>query len=313
MGDGISDYTKFAVDLRRHMWLDGVETELRRLIWQIAVTGKYISAKIHESNRKLAGLQNIYGEDQLALDRSADEILKNQLQSSGFVREYASEEQDTIIQIGNGHEKYFITADPLDGSSLVDANLAIGTIIGIHQEQVLGQGRSSMVAALYITYGPLMTMVYSAGKGTHEFVLNREGEYVLSQENITFEDKGSIYSPGGLRKDWIPQHLKFLESLEEEGYKLRYSGGFVPDINQILIKKGGIFAYPALKKEPEGKLRLLFELQPMAFIVEQAGGMATNGREDILSLTVKDLGQRSPIYIGSRREVEKAGEFLRGR
>src|SRR3990172_5056688 len=125
MGDGISDYTKFAVDLRRHMWLDSVETDLRRLIWQIAVTGKYISAKIHESNRKLAGFQNVYGEDQLALDRSADEILKNQLQFSGSVREYASEEQDTIVQIGKGHEKYFITADPLDGSSLVDANLAI--------------------------------------------------------------------------------------------------------------------------------------------------------------------------------------------
>lgn len=169
-----------------------------------------------------------------------------------------------------------------------------------------------MVAALYITYGPLMTMVYSAGKGTHEFVLNREGEYVLSQENIKFKESGSIYSPGGLRKDWIPRHLKFLESLEDEGYKLRYSGGFVPDINQILIKKGGIFTYPALKEEPQGKLRLLFELQPMAFIVEQAGGMATNGHEDILSLTVNDLGQRSPIYIGSRREVEKAGEFLNG-
>ena len=101
-----------------------------------------------------------------------------------------------------------------------------------------------------------------------------------------------------------------MESLEAAGYKLRYSGGFVPDINQLLMKRGGIFTYPALKKEPQGKLRLLFELQPMAFIVEQAGGLATNGREDILSLTVTDLDQRSPIYIGSRREVEQAQEFL---
>ncbi len=310
MGDGISDYTKFAVDLRRHMWMDDVETDLRRLIWQIAVTGKYISAKIHESNRKLAGFQNIYGEDQLALDRSADEIMKNQLLFSGFVREYASEEQDSIVRMGKGHEKYFVTADPLDGSSLVDANLAIGTIIGIHQEAVLGRGRNTMVAALYITYGPLITIVYSAGKGTHEFVLNREGEYVLSQEKITLKPKGSIYSPGGLKKDCLPGHLEFLQYLEQDGYKLRYSGGFVPDINQILIKKGGIFMYPALKNEPHGKLRLLFELQPMAFIIEQAGGMATNGREEILSLKVDDLAQRSPVYIGSRHEVEKAGEFL---
>jgi len=167
-----------------------------------------------------------------------------------------------------------------------------------------------MVAALYITYGPLITMVYSAGKGTHEFVLNREGEYVLSQENIRLKERGSLYSPGGLRKDCTEKHLKYLEYLEAEGYKLRYSGGFVPDINQVLVKGGGIFTYPALKKSPRGKLRLLFELQPMAFIIEQAGGIATNGAEEILSVRVEDLEQRCPIYIGSRFEVEKAKEFL---
>ena len=310
MGEGISDYTKFTVDLRRHMWKAGVEIELRRLIWQIAVMGKYISAKIHESNRKLAGFKNIFDEEQLSLDRSADEILKNQLEYSGFVREYASEEQDSVIQIGKGDEKYFITADPLDGSSLVDTNLSIGTIIGIHRESMLASGRQTLAAAMYITYGPLITMVYSAGKGTHEFVLNREGEYVLSEENITLKDKGDIYSLGGLRKDWTPEHLKYVEFLEKEGYKLRYSGGFVPDINQVLIKRGGVFTYPALKKSPKGKLRLLFELQPMSFIIENAGGMATNGKEDILSLKVEDLNQRCPIYIGSRFEVEKAREFL---
>jgi fructose-1,6-bisphosphatase I len=310
MREGISDYTKLTVDLRRHMWKAGVEIELRRLIWQIAVMGKYISAKIHESNRKLAGLKNIFGEEQLALDKSADEILKNQLQFSGFVREYASEEQDSVIQIGEGNEKYFITADPLDGSSLVETNLAIGTIIGIHKESMLAEGRNTLVAAMYITYGPLITMVYSAGKGTHEFVLNREGEYVLSEENITLKQQGDIYSLGGLRKDWTPEHRSYIEFLEKEGYKLRYSGGFVPDINQVLIKRGGIFTYPALVKSPKGKLRLLFELQPMAFIIEQAGGMATDGKQDILSIKVEDLNQRCPIYIGSRYEVEKAKEFL---
>lgn len=310
MGEGISDYTKFCVDLRRHMWMAGVETELRRLIWQIAVTGKYISAKIHESNRKLAGFKNIFGEEQLALDKSSDAILKNQLQFSGFVREYASEEQDQIVQIGKGAEKYFVTADPLDGSSLVDTNLAIGTIIGIHNGAMYGKGRDTMVAALYITYGPLITMVYSAGKGTHEFVLNREGEYVLSEENIRLNEKGGIYSLGGLRRDWTPEHLRFVEYLEAEGYKLRYSGGFVPDINQILIKNGGIFTYPALKKSPHGKLRLMFELLPMAFLIEQAGGKATDGKQLILDIPVEDIGQRSPIYIGSRFEVEKAREFL---
>jgi fructose-1,6-bisphosphatase I len=312
MGEGISDYTRFCVDLRRQMWLADVEADLRRLIWQIAVTGKYISAKIHESNRKLAGFKNLYGEEQLSLDRSTDEIMKNQLQFSGFVREYASEEQDAVVMIGKGQEKYFVTADPLDGSSLVDTNLAIGTIIGIHKESIFARGRDSMVAALYINYGPLITMVYSAGRGTHEFVLNREGEYVTSQENIRLNERGSIYSPGGLRRDCTDGHLEYLEYLEAEGYKLRYSGGFVPDINQVLIKRGGIFTYPALKKSPRGKLRLLFELQPMAFIIEQAGGMATDGKQDILSLKVEELEQRCPIYIGSRFEVQKAMSFLAG-
>jgi fructose-1,6-bisphosphatase I len=307
--EDISDATKGFVDLRRHMWMAGVETDLRRLIWQIAVTGKYISAKIHESNRKFAGFKNIYGEEQLDLDRSADDILQSQLAFSGFVLEYASEEQDSVLQVGKGDEKYFVTADPLDGSSLVDTNLAIGTIIGIHNGPILEE--NNIAAAMYITYGPLITMIYAAGKGAHEFVLNREGEYVLSEENITLKEKGSIYSLGGLRKDWTPEHLNFVEYLESEGYKLRYSGGFVPDFNQILIKRGGLFTYPALKGSPKGKLRLIFELQPMAFIITQAGGMAVNGKEDILSIKPERLDQRSPIYIGSRFEVEKAKEFLK--
>ena len=171
MGERINDFTKNIVDLRRHMWLAGVEVELRRLIWQIAVVGKYISAKIHESNRKLAGFKNVYGEDQLALDRISDEIIKNKLQHSGFVSQYASEERDDIVNIGKGNESYIVTADPLDGSSLVDTNLAIGTIIGIHKKSLFDCGRNSMVGALYITYGPLITMIYSAGKGAHELSL----------------------------------------------------------------------------------------------------------------------------------------------
>jgi fructose-1,6-bisphosphatase I len=236
--------------------------------------------------------------------------MRNKLQFSGFVREYASEELEDIVKIGTGKEKYIVTADPLDGSSLVDTNLAIGTIIGIHKESVLDVGRKTMVAALYITYGPLITMIYSAGRGAHEFVLDREGEYVLSQENIMLKEKGSIFSPGGLRRDWTPEHLKYVERLEKDGYKLRYSGGFVPDINQILIKKGGVFTYPALKKSPQGKLRLLFELQPMAFIMEQAGGLATDGNQDILSIKVENVNQLSPVYIGSVKEVKMAKEFL---
>ncbi|MBN2539840.1 MAG: fructose-1,6-bisphosphatase [Deltaproteobacteria bacterium] len=311
--ENISDATRQFIDLRRHMWMENIEVDLRRLIWQIAVTGKYISSKIQESNRKLAGFENIYGEEQLALDRSSDEIIKRQLEFSGFVSHYASEERESIIQVGTGNEKYIVTADPLDGSSLVETNLAIGTIIGIHSESIMTGGDKSLVAAMYITYGPLITMIYSAGNGTHEFVLNREGEYVLSEEDITLEERGYIYSIGGLRRDWTREHLDYVRDLENEGYKLRYSGGFVPDLNQILIKKGGVFTYPALKNNPNGKLRLIFELQPMAFLTEQAGGMATDGRRRILSIQPETLDQRCPIYIGSTYEVEKAKTFLDGK
>ena len=310
--ENISDATRQFIDLRRHNWMDNIEVDLRRLIWQIAVTGKYISSKIQESNRKLAGQENIYGEEQLALDRSSDEIIKRQLEFSGFVSQYASEERESIIQVGTGHDKYIVTADPLDGSSLVNTNLAIGTIIGIHRESIMTGGDKSLVAAMYIMYGPLITMIYSAGNGTHEFVLNREGEYVLSEENIILRERGYIYSIGGLRRDWTQEHLDYVRHLEHEGYKLRYSGGFVPDINQILIKKGGVFTYPALKHNPNGKLRLIFELQPMAFLMEQAGGTATDGRRSILSIQPETLEQRCPIYMGSRYEVEKAKIFLDG-
>jgi len=309
--ENISDATKHFIDLRRHMWMAGVNQELRRLIWQIAVTGKYIYSKIQESNRKLAGEKNIYGEDQLALDMSSDNIIEHQLRFSGFVSHYASEERDSIIKVGKGKEKYIVTADPLDGSSLVDTNLAIGTIIGIHKgPTILEEGDKSLVAAMAIIYGPLITMIYSAGKGSHEFVLNKEGEYVLSGENITFKERGNILGTGGLRRDWTPGHRAYIRELEDEGYKVRYSGAFISDVNQILIKRGGIFSYPALQEKPEGKLRLIFELQPLGFLVEQAGGMATDGRQRILSVKPKTIGQRCPIYIGSRYEVEKAKTFL---
>jgi len=168
------------------------------------------------------------------------------------------------------------------------------------------------VAALYIQYGPRVTLVYSAGKGVHEFGMNHLGEFILRNENIKMAPKAKIYSPGGLRKDYTEAHERFVRSLEEGGVKLRYSGGLVPDINQILIKGDGIFMYPALKNAPEGKLRLLFELKPMAYLVEQAGGKASTGKEPLLEVMPQKLDQRAPIYIGCRENVEKAEKFLRG-
>ncbi len=299
------------VDLRTHLTQNEIEQDLRRLIVNIAVTSKYISAKIGEANRKLSDTKNLYGEEQLELDKEADKILMERFRHSNLVREFASEEQDEVVLLTQKEGKYSVTVDPLDGSSLVDTNLAIGTIIGIHEGDLIVKGRSNLIAAMYILYGPLTTLVYSTGKGVHEFVLNPQGEFVLSQDNIMLKEKGKIYSPGGKKSDWTAQHKEYIDYLESEGYKLRYSGGFVPDINQVLIKGGGIFTYPALVNAPKGKLRCLFELEPMAFIFEQAGGKATNGKERILDLSSESLDQRSPIYIGSKHEVEKAEEFLK--
>ncbi|MCZ6677358.1 MAG: fructose-1,6-bisphosphatase [Candidatus Poribacteria bacterium] len=302
------------INLRAHLSNHGVEEKLRRIIAHVADSAKYISLIMREANRKLAGTQNSFGEDQLELDVLADDILKQRLEyeTSFGIGEFASEEQDTIKLLSTNGERYSVTVDPLDGSSLVDVNLAVGTFIGIHEGKILSgkPGRETLAAAMYVVYGPLTTLVYTARNGTHEFVLDPTGNFVLSQENLTLKDSGSIYSPGGLRSEWLPKHAAFIDYLEAEGYKLRYSGGLVPDANQIISKGGGIFTYPALTSARAGKLRLLFEEQPLALIVEGAGGLATNGVNDILDLVPEALEQRSPFYMGSRIEVQMARRYL---
>jgi fructose-1,6-bisphosphatase I len=201
----------------------------------------------------------------------------------------------------------------LDGSSLVDVNLAVGTIVSIYKGSDLLQTGRNQVAAMYILYGPRVSLVYSVGKGVYEFTLNQLMEFTLTRENVTMKPSGDIYSPGGLRKKYSPENEKFIRYLEEKGSKLRYSGGFVPDINQILMKGKGIFMYPALKDSPKGKLRLLFELNSMAYLIEQAGGAASNGLIDILDIKPESLDHRAPVYIGCKEDVQKAKEFLSGK
>ena len=207
---------------------------------------------------------------------------------------------------------FSVAYDPLDGSSLVDVNLAVGTIVGIYRGDDLLQPGRKMLGALYILYGPRVSLVYSVGKGVYEFTMNQLMEYTLTRENIRMEPSGNIYSPGGLRKKYSEGNERFIRYLEEKGCKLRYSGGFVPDINQILMKGKGVFMYPALSDAPNGKLRMLFELNPMAFLLEQAGGAATNGEIPILDIEPEGLDQRAPVYIGCREDVAKAAEFLNG-
>lgn len=312
-----------SMNLRAHLSANGVEEELRRIIAHLADSAKYISYRMGEANRKLAGTLNTFGEEQLELDVMSDSILMQRLrhETSFEIKEFASEEQNTVLELHTsvaGKGRYSIAADPLDGSSLVDVNLAVGTIIGIHAGPIRSPkpGRESMVAAMYVLYGPLTTLVYTARTGdkgiggVHEFVMDPTGNFVLANENIRMKSKGNIYSPGGLKSHWLPEHAEFVGSLEKDGYKLRYSGGFVPDINQVLMKRGGVFTYPELTDAPNGKLRLLFELQPMALLVTQAGGKAIDGKVDILDMILNDIDQRAPIYIGSKSEIDRAKQYL---
>ncbi len=306
------NYTKRV--FRTHLSNNNVEQELRRVLDNLAGSAKYIGETIRNSVRGLTGTQNIYGEDQATLDVLADTIIRERLQfeTSFRVNALASEEQGQIVQIEADKGRYSVTVDPLDGSSLLDVNLSVGSIFGVHEGGLLDQrtGRESLVAAMYVLYGPETTLVYTTGRGVHEFTLDTVGNWVLAQENLQMAGKGKIYSPGAKRSEWTVDHHNFIDDIEKQGHTLRYSGALVADVNHILKKGGGIFSYPAIQKKPEGKLRLLFELQPLAMIAEQAGGMATDGKEHILNLVPEQLDQRSPFYIGSHFEVDLANQYL---
>ena len=303
--------TKFQIDLRRHLRDQNICDNLVHLICEIAEASKYVINAVRTGDLGVAGTSNLYGEEQLALDVLSDRIIRKRLIHSGVVSNIASEEMEQIYEVkGNADGLYSVAYDPLDGSSLVDVNLAVGTIVSIYRGSDLLQTGRNQVASIYILYGPRVSMVYSVGDGVHEFTMNHLNEYTLTRENVRMYPSGDIYSPGGLRRKYTEGDEKFIRYLEDKGSKLRYSGGFVPDINQVLMKGKGLFMYPALKGAPNGKLRLLFELNPMAFLLEHAGGAASNGKIPILDVKPESLDQREPVYIGCMEDVNKAVEFL---
>ncbi|MGA2916990.1 class 1 fructose-bisphosphatase [Methanoregula sp.] len=244
--------------------------------------------------------RNQFGEEQMALDKYADEIFISGLKKTRLVRYIATEEQHQIIEVDNPKNNFGVVIDPLDGSSLIDVNLCVGSIIGIYPGHILEKG-VTMAAALYILYGPLTTLTFTTGKGVHEFVMNDSGDFVLRHKDLRIPD-GKIYAPGALRKDYFPAHARWIDALEEAGYKLRFSGCFVGDVHQIL-HKGGVFSYPGFKGKEKGKLRLLYEANPMGMIICQAGGAVSNGKDDILTIKPETIDQITPIYVGGRKEI----------
>lgn len=288
--------------------IKGIDEDLAKLIILISEQAKKIKSAFI-GKQSYADSKNIYGEQQVALDKWADELLISELKSSGLVLAIASEEQPEVVQVPEGTGKYSITLDPLDGSSLIGVNLAVGTIIGIFQGDTPLHKGAEMVAAMYVLYGPLTTLTYTVRNGVHEFVLTDTGEFVLQQENVRIPD-GKIYAPGALRKDYLPAHKQFIEKLEADGYKLRYSGSFVADVHQIL-HKGGVFTYPGFLGREQGKLRLLFECNPMGFIVTEAGGAVSTGQENILDVQPTAVDNRIPIYVGGKNEIQLIEGYMK--
>ena len=300
------------VTLRAFLFDQGIQGTLRGLICEVAEASKYIDYAIKMTDLGFAGTSNVYGEEQLALDVLSDKLISSRLSKCGLVVDMASEEQQNIFSAFlNEPGEYSVCFDPLDGSSLVDVNLAVGTIVSIYPGKELNRPGREQVAALYVLYGPRTTMVIGLANGVHEFTLNPLGSFTLSHEDIKMQESGKIYSPGGDVRKYSPGHSAFIDALTKDGYKLRYSGGMVPDVNHVLIKGGGIFTYPALDGSPRGKLRLMFEANPMAFIFEKAGGAASDGTKRILDVEPEDIQDRCPVYIGSREEVARAERMLK--
>ncbi len=296
--------------LNAHLFAAGVQTDVRHLINDIARAGKYIHYALQTSDTGLAGSNNTSGEEQLKLDVISNNIVEEELCESHLVHSYASEERDAIEPLRDD-APYFVAFDPLDGSSLVDANLSIGSIFGIYKGSPIGLTPRDQVAALYLVYGPRTTLVYSAGNGAHAFYLNDVGEFILLQKNLSIGDTVKTYAPGNLRAVIdTPAYRKMMNLWLDEGITLRYSGGMVPDVHHILTKGGGIFTNIGGSKYPQGKLRLLYECGPFAYIVEQAGGGASNGEKSILDVTIKEIDQRTPIIIGSKKEVDRVATVL---
>lgn len=289
--------------LKEFLEREGTEKNLAELILFLASRAPAIRKGFLVAGGKAKDggkTKNVYGEEQQPLDKYADSVFVDGIRESRLARYIATEEQETIVEVKDPKAQFGVVIDPLDGSSLIDVNLCVGTIIGIYPGHVLEKG-STMVAAMYLLYGPLTSMTYTTGKGVHEFVMDESGDFVLRQRDLKIPE-GKVFAPGALRKDWLAPHAKWIGQLEQEGYKLRFSGCFVADVHQIL-HKGGVFSYPGIKGKEKGKLRLLYEANPMGKILYEAGGAISNGRTDILGILPKAHDDVTPIYAGGKKEI----------
>jgi fructose-1,6-bisphosphatase I len=299
--------------LNNHLYaVSKAPDKLRHLILDIARAAKYINYAIRTTDTGLAGTANQFGEKQVKLDVLSDEIIQEHLKESRIVNSFISEEQSEIVEL-KPEAPYSVVFDPLDGSSLVEVNFAIGSIFGIYEgAKLIGRTPREQVAALYVLYGPRTILIYSTGKGVHEFILNDVGEFVLLRENLGIADTAKTFSPGNIGAvNDTPQYGALLQSWVGEKMALRYSCCMVADVHHVLSKGQGVFMNVGGSKYPQGKLRLVFECGPFAYLAAQAGGVASDGVNDILDKRIQEIDQRTPIIIGSKNEVERCCRVLR--
>ncbi|BAU05199.1 fructose-bisphosphatase class I [Fischerella thermalis CCMEE 5273] len=302
--------------------------DLSALMNRIALAGKLIArhlsrAGLMEGVLGFTGETNVQGESVKKMDVYANNVFIAVFKQSGLVCRLASEEMENPYYIPENCPigRYTLLYDPIDGSSNTDINLSLGSIFSIRQQEgedldgsakdLLASGRKQ-IAAGYILYGPSTMLVYTIGRGVHSFTLDPSlGEFILTEENIQIPSHGPVYSVNeGNFWQWdesIREYIRYVH--RTEGYTARYSGAMVSDIHRVLIQ-GGVFLYPGTVQKPEGKLRLLYETAPLAYVIEQAGGRATTGHENILDVIPKKLHQRTPLIIGSREDVAKVESFI---
>jgi fructose-1,6-bisphosphatase I len=295
--------------LSEHLKKSGADEELAHLINSFAFIALDAQHQFPKYLKGTMGDKNKYGEAVAALDEWVNGYLCDSLVKTGLVRKIYSEElKEPLVATLNAKAPFVVTLDPLDGSSNIVSNNSFGTIVGVYREDLPQTGRK-LVAALYKLYGPVNTLVYTVGKGAHEFVKHYDSEgkaqWLLLAENMKVPEPGEVFGLGGDPLDWHGEFLKYAKDLfRKEKLKVRYSGTFVADFSQIL-HRGGIFSYPATKKSPNGKLRLFYEAQPMAFIWEQAGGESWSGSGSLLDVREKNVDARVPLYLGNRHLIEK--------
>lgn len=284
---------------------------LRHLVMEIARAAKEIQWAIRTTEAGLSGSRNQFGEEQLRLDVVSDELISHHLRESRLVASYCSEEHDAIVEL-KPDAPYSVVFDPLDGSSLVDVNFAVGSIFGIYAgPDIVGRKPREHVAALYVLYGPRTILVYSAGNGVHEFILNEVGEFMLLREHLGVAATAKNFAPGNLGAVLdTPSFKKVVDGWVMAKMSLRYSGCMVADVHHILSKGQGVFTYIGGSKYPAGKLRLAFECGPFAYLMEQAGGTASDGSGNVLDRTIGSIDERTPLIIGSKEEVERVAAEL---